>query len=62
MIVVTDRVPGMAMSAKHLAMIETLARTGDDRATRAMIFDLLAKVRTETPSGETGKVLSIRPL
>lgn len=59
-IVVTDRVPGMAMTAKHLNTIEAQARSGDDYATRTMIFELLAKVRTETPTGETGKVLPIR--
>lgn len=59
-IVVTDRVPGMAMTAKHLTNIEATARTGDNEATRNLIFDLLAKVRTEATAGEVSKVFPIR--
>lgn len=59
-IVVTDRVPGMAMTPRHLDQIEALARSGDDVVARKMVFDLLAKVRTEVPSPDVGKVLPIR--
>lgn len=59
---VTDRIKGARMTEQTVQKLERLARTGDNAATRALIFEVLAKVRTVSSDAELGSaaVLSMK--
>lgn len=46
---VTDRVAGARMTEATVGALETVAKTGDGVASRAMVFDVLAQVRAVAP-------------
>lgn len=54
LICVTDRIRGARMTEQTVQKLERTARTGDNAAARALIFDVLAKVRTVSSEAETG--------
>ncbi len=51
---VTDRIKGARMTEQTVQKLERLARTGDNAATRTLIFETLAKVRTVSSNAEMG--------
>lgn len=54
LICVTDRIKGARMTEQTVQKLERTARTGDNAAARALIFEVLAKVRTVGNDAETG--------
>lgn len=55
---VTDRIKGARMTEAMVRRLEQVARTGDNAAARAMVFEVLAKVRALNPESERpGSVL-----
>lgn len=54
LICVTDRIKGARMTEQTVQKLERLARTGDNAATRTLIFETLAKVRTVSSDAERG--------
>lgn len=51
---VTDRIQGVRMTRKTVEKLERAARSGDDVAMRALIFETLATVRTVSTEAERG--------
>jgi O-antigen biosynthesis protein WbqV len=51
---VTDRIKGARMTEKTVQELERVARTGDNAAARALLFEILAKVRTVKDATEAG--------
>lgn len=51
---VTDRIKGARMTEQTVQKLERTARTGDNAAARALIFETLAKVRTVSSDAERG--------
>lgn len=51
---VTDRIKGARMTEQTVQKLERTARAGDNAATRALIFETLAKVRTVSPDSDRG--------
>jgi len=50
---VTDRIAGARMTQATVSALETVAKTGDSAASRAMVFDVLAQVRAVEPDAVT---------
>jgi len=50
---VTDRIAGARMTQATVSALETVAKTGDSVASRAMVFDVLAQVRAVEPDAVT---------
>ena len=51
---VTDRIKGARMTEQTVQKLERIARAGDNAATRALLFEVLAKVRTVGDDAERG--------
>jgi O-antigen biosynthesis protein WbqV len=51
---VTDRIKGARMTEQTVQKLERVARSGDNAATRALLFELLARVRTVSDETERG--------
>ncbi|GAA0645438.1 polysaccharide biosynthesis protein [Brevundimonas lenta] len=49
---VTDRIQGARMTEQTVQKLERVARAGDNLATRSLIFEVLASVRTVMPDGD----------
>lgn len=57
---VTDRLKGATLTGKIVRQFEDLARAGDDKAVRELIFRILGQVRTAAPGGVAEVVLMKR--
>jgi len=57
---VTDRIQGARMTEHTVNKLEKVARSGDSAETRAMIFEILAKVRAVSSEETPGSVLPLR--
>lgn len=57
---VTDRIEGDRMTQRIVHKLEQVARTGDNAAARALIFDVLARVRTVGDARAPADVVSIK--
>lgn len=57
---VTDRIQGARMTEHTVHKLEKVARSGDAAETRALIFDILAKVRAVSSEEMSGSVLPMR--
>lgn len=62
LICVTDRIKGARMTEQTVQSLELVARAGDIAATRQLVFDILAKVRTvaDDASSGSGAVLPMK--
>ena len=57
---VTDRIQGARMTEHTVHKLEKVARSGDAAETRALIFEILAKVRTVSSDEMSGSILPMR--
>ena len=57
---VTDRIKGARMTEQTVQKLEKVARKGDSAETRALIFEILARVRAVSSEETPGSVLPLR--
>jgi len=57
---VTDRIQGVRMTEHTVHKLEKVARSGDAAETRALIFEILAKVRAVSSDEMSGSILPMR--
>jgi O-antigen biosynthesis protein WbqV len=57
---VTDRVRGVDIDYHRIAKLEKMARSGDNASVRALLFEILAEVRSVEASGMKASVVPLR--